>query len=209
MSKRIILTPDKVSKTLYSKLKKAKSEANHPLIVSIFKDLETRRKCYKLKEFSFNPHATEYIFQGFFRSLTLAGRTRLIPIEEPKQINFVKALVKLANNIGIKDDYDVIMDRLESVNESNLSSGQLVEIIPELVYGYTTQAQPDSLILKLEYFFGTDVIDILDINDVETNTGKARRYQNRAKEHAKLYLKGKTVTKPKKAKATNEVAVDA
>lgn len=65
MSKRRILSKDKVSESFYAKLEKLRIAKNQNLVVKLFKDLETRRKCYKLSEFEFKPHATEYIFPGF------------------------------------------------------------------------------------------------------------------------------------------------
>lgn len=200
MSKRKILTPDKVgdtadkvSQSLYEKLIEIKKPENHALIVSLFKDLDTRRKCYKLGQFGFNVHATEYFFPKFYSPITFAGRTRLIPVEEAKQIKFVKALTALMQLLGYASKYDSTLDLLETVSESDLSENRLVEIIPEMLYAYSGPKN-DTLYLKLEYYFGAEVIDILDINNIDINTGKPRIYKERAKEHAKLYLTGKTVT---------------
>lgn len=193
MSKRKILSADKVSESLYAKLIEIQKPENHALIVSVFKNLDTRRKCYKLGEFGFNVHATEYFVPNFYTSITFAGRTRLIPVEEAKQIKFIKALTALMNLLGYESTYDSTLDRLEAVSEADLSENRLVEIIPEMLYAYAGPKN-DTLFLKLEYYFGAEVIDILDINNININTGKPRVYKERAKEHAKLYLTGKTVT---------------
>ncbi len=198
MSKRRILSKDKVGESFYAKLEKLRIAKNQNLVVKLFKDLETRRKCYKLSEFEFKPHATEYIFPGFFKTLTLAGRTRLIPLEEAEQIKFIKTLVAISKALGLKEDYDSMTDRLESVSEANLSNNKLIEIIPELLYAYTA-VHSDTLILKLEYYFGAQVIDTLDVHGCAINTGRARVYQDRAKQHASSYLEGMTVTQQRKS----------
>ena len=205
MSKRKILSADKVSESLYAKLMAVKEAKNQKIIVKLFKGLDTRRQSYKLSEFDFQPYATEYMLPGFYKSLTLAGRTRLIPVEDAEQIKFIKTLVALAKAVGLKEDYDSMMDRLESVSESKLSKNQLVEIIPEMIYAYASQ-QSDTLILKLEYFFGAEVIDILDVHGINVNTGKPRIYKDRAKEHASLYLKGMTVTQQRKSPKKTETS---
>lgn len=198
MSKRRILSKDKVSESLYSKLLLLKEPKNQDLVVKLFKGLETRRKCYKLSEFEFKPHATEYLFPKFFKTLTFAGRTRLIPLEEAEQIKFVKTLVAISKALGLKEDYDSMIDRLESVSESNLSNNKLIEIIPEMLYAYTA-VHSDTLILKLEYYFGAQVIDILDVHGCEINTGRPRAFKDRAKEHASSYLEGMTVAQQRKS----------
>ena len=198
MSKRKILSRDEVSETLYNNLILLRDSQKQSLIVKFFKGLETRRKCYKLSEFEFKPHATEYFFPGFFKPLTLAGRTRLIVLEEEKQIKFIKALVTISKALGFKENYDSMLDRLESVSESNLSNNKLIEIIPEMLYAYTA-TQSDTLILKLEYFFGAQVIDTLDVHGVQSNTGKARTPNGNAKECASSYLKGMTVAQQRKS----------
>ena len=190
MSKRIILSKDKVSESLYSKLEVIQSTPKaQKLVAQLFKDLNTRRKCYKLSEFEFKPYATEYYFPKFFKTFTLAGRTRLTPLEEENQIKFIKTLVSLSKAIGLKMDYDSMIERLEAVSESNLGNNKLIEIIPELLYGYTA-VRTDTLILKLEYFFGALVIDILDKNGFEINTGRPRVEKERAKQHADSYIEG-------------------
>lgn len=198
MSKRKILSKDQVSESLYSKLLLLQKAKAQDLIVKLFKGLESRRKCYKLSEFEFQPHATEYLFPNFFKTLTLAGRTRLIPVEEAEQIKFVKTLVAISKTLGLKEDYDSMLDRLESVSEANLGNNKLIEIIPEILYAYTA-VKPDTLILKLEYFFGAQVIDILDSHGCEINTGRPRTSKKRAKEHADSYLEGMKVAQQRKS----------
>lgn len=205
MSKRKILSADKVSESLYAKLMEIQKPENHALIVGLFKNLETRRKCYKLGQFGFEDHATEYFMPNFFSSITFAGRTRLIPIEEERQIKLVKSLSALMNLIGYESTYDSMLDRLEEVSDANLSQNKLIEIIPEMIYGYAGPKR-DILYLKLEYYFGAEVIDILDVHNVEINTGKPRVNKQRARNIAKLNLAGKASTKPRtKAKSNQDL----
>lgn len=189
MSKRIILSPNKVTPTLYENLLKLAEPTFQSIVVEVFKNLESRRKCYKLTTLSIKPHATEYIFPDFFDIVEFAGRQSYsIDIKKREKIAFVRSLVSLANAFGHDIHFDGMIDILESVRESNLANGNLIEIIPEMVYAYTTQVKPNTLILKLEYFFGTDVINILDAKGYEVNTGKDRQNPERARLHAALQL---------------------
>lgn len=190
MSNRIRLTPDKVTATLFEKIEKLKGQRAQKLIVEIFKDLETRRKCYKLGELQFKPHATEYLFPNFYAPIHFAGRKISRPNgKDVKVLTLLQNLSKLCRELNITEiDYDGIMDSLESITDHDLASGQLACIIPEMVYGYTTTNQADALILKLEYFTGSTIIDILDAHYIETNTGKKRINNSRASRIAKEKL---------------------
>lgn len=190
MSKRIILTPDKVTPTLYEKLLKLAEPTIQSIVVEVFKGLESRRKSYKLSTLSIKPHATEYYFPEFFDIVGFAGRQSYsIDLKKPEKIAFVRALVSLANAFGHDVHFDGMVDTLESVRESNLANDNLIEIVPEMVYAYTTQVKPNTLVLKLEYFFGTDVINILDAKGYEVNTGKERQNPERARMNAALQLR--------------------
>lgn len=117
---------------------------------------------------------------------------RLIPVEEAKQIKFIKALTALMNLLG----YQALM--ILRLIAWKLLAKQIQRKSSCRNYPWNAlrlrRPKNDTLFLKLEYYFGAEVIDILDINNININTGKPRVYKERAKEHAKLYLTGKTVT---------------
>lgn len=194
MSKRIILTAEKVTPTLFQNLKKLANPTLQSIVVEVFKNLESRRKCYKLTKFSIKPHATEYFYPDFFESVSFAGRQNLSIEQTPEKRTFIRALVSLVNAFGHNIHYDGLVDLLETVSESNLSNGSLIEIVPEMVYAYTTQLKPNTLVLKLEYFFGTDVINILDAKGYDVNTGRERQNPERARKNAASILEQRSAT---------------
>lgn len=192
MSRRIMLREGEVSDELYKRLMLVKEHKD--LALDVFKDLDSRRKCFKLTAFPIRVHATEYLFKGFFKSIALAGKMRIIPYEEPENKKFVTAVAKLSTAVGVPADYDSIMSLLEKVSETNVSAGEMVELIPGMLFAYNTRTDPETLVLKLEYFFGSDIISIFDINGLEANTGRQRANIERAREHANIYLTGRAVT---------------
>ncbi len=189
MSKRIPLTPDKVTPTLYKKLALLAEPYVQGVVSEVFKNLKTRRKCYKLTQFSFRAHATEYYFPDFFDIVDFAGRKSYSIEQTPDRVSFVRALVALANAFNYDIHYDGMIELLERASESKLTDGILIEVVPEMVFIYTTQLDPDTLVFKLEYFFGTDVINILDAKGYSVNTGKQRQDPERARKHAEVLLK--------------------
>lgn len=188
MSKRIILTPDKVTPTLYKKLALLANPYVQGVVSEVFKNLQNRRKCYKITEFNFRAHATEYYFTDFFEIVDFAGRKNYTINQTPDRVNFVRTLVALANAFNYDIHYDGMIDLLESTSDSKLTDGNLIEVVPEMVFVYTTQLKPKTLVFKLEYFFGTDVINILDAKGYSVNTGKERQDPERARKHAAFLL---------------------
>lgn len=192
MSRKIILKPEDVSPELYKKLMLVKEHQD--LTLNVFKNLDSRRKCFKLTSFPIRVHATEYLFRNFFKSVALAGQMRIIPYEEKENKKFVTAVAKLSTALGVPADYNDIMTSLESVSKTNVSAGQMIELIPDILFAYNTRTEPETLVLKLEYFFGSDVISIFDINGLDANTGRQRANLDRAREHATIYLSGRAVS---------------
>lgn len=191
MTKRIALTESAVGTEYYNKLQKVRSVATHPYIVEIFKDLKSRRKSYMLTDFKdFKPHATEYTFKDFFQVVSVLGINHTLPREEPKHIRFVKTLANLSTRLGHRCDYQDMMDILENSSDTHVREQKFVEVIPGMLFAYTTGTRPQDLTFKLEYFFGAEVIDILLVNNVKINTGRELTNPGKARVHATRSLAG-------------------
>lgn len=189
MSNRKPISPDKVTPQLLKQLIELRKPEAYPLVISLFSKLKTRRKQYKEHELGFKPHGTEYIFQDFYSQFYLIGRKIRKINTTPEVLAFVRDLAALSRMLGLpENNYDYIMDTLDSITEFDLSNNQIEPLLPDMVYGYAINTQPNALVLKLEYFTGTTVIDILDAHGIPTNTGKARIETSRAKEIALKHL---------------------
>ena len=187
MSKRIALSEDKVSADFHKKLMLVKQPAVQQAIVNLFDGMPSRRKCYKLKDLDFAPHATEFFVDGFFNVVEIASMMQLQVADGDKNSDIIVRLYELDKSLGGELTADEIKAKLLSITTSDLKNGALVNIVPELIYAYISRAQPTLLALKLEYFFGSLVVDVMSAHGKQVDMGAARKHPERA---AKRAMKG-------------------
>lgn len=176
MSRKILFDPEKASRLSYLNWCKMGFKSTQDIVAEFFKTKASRRKCYRLSEFEVKVHATEY-YMDLFKETYFGGRKQYSVDESiPENVESIRQLVQLAAIYSHNVDYDEMLERLESVHEkSDVSSGIVVPIIPNVLYAYSTKFKPETIYFKLEYFFGADVITVLDSRGYEIRSSGSKR----------------------------------
>lgn len=187
MTKRLILDPKAISKDLYKKILMLSDKKVQEIVCRLVGEAKTRRKPKK-DSFEFTAHPTEYLFYSFFNDSDVDGIFDSQMIINDQNQKTLSNLVALSNILGHKTTDEKMLAALRGCRGTSLAQGVFVELIPEVVYAYTSKFQRGLLVLKLEYFFGATVIDVLDVNSISVNMGTPRANIARAKLHANIRL---------------------
>lgn len=176
MSRKILFDPEKANRVSYLNWCKMGFKHTQDIVAEFFKTKASRRKCYRLSEFDVKVHATEYYMDLF--KITYFGGRKQYSIDEtnPEIVKSVRLLVELSAIYSHNVSYEQMLERLESVHEeSDVSSAIVVPIIPNVLYAYSTKFKPEAIYFKLEYFFGADVITVLDSRGYEIRSSGSKR----------------------------------